>query len=477
MGTITVVGLGPGARKYLTCEAWETLLTAGEVWLRTAHHPIVAELPASLVLHAFDELYERAETFEEVYAAIVARLLELGQRAEGVVYAVPGHPRVGEATVSRLVQASREAGVPLRLVDGLSFVEPVLSALELDALDGLQIVDALELVSLHHPPLNPDFPALIAQVYSRAVASDLKLVLMNQYPDEHQVALVHAVGTASPAVVWLPLYEMDRQEVTALTTLYVAPLPPVSSFEGFQETIARLRAPGGCPWDRAQTHQSLRNNLLEEAYEVLAAIDAEDMQALREELGDLLLQIVLHAQIATEEGTFRMADVIGGIDAKIKRRHPHVWGARHVRDVKEVCANWEALKRQEREARGETQRSALDGVPKALPALAQAHAYGGRASRLGLELSAETTLTRVQQLLRELEGDPDERARYEGIGALLQMVANYARLLGVDPESALRDANRRFAARFRQLEAEARRRAVTLETLASEGGVEKLWQV
>ncbi len=176
MSQITIVGLGPGSVADLTRAAWQALEQVDEVWLRTLHHPVVADLPKICRLKGFDAVYERAERFADVYAEIAKRILELGLRDEGVVYAVPGHPLVGEATVTRILREAREAGIPVRIVNGLSFIEPALAALELDALDGLQVFDALDLVSLNHPPLNPDYPALIAQVYSRTVASDLKLV-------------------------------------------------------------------------------------------------------------------------------------------------------------------------------------------------------------------------------------------------------------------------------------------------------------
>jgi tetrapyrrole methylase family protein/MazG family protein len=488
MAHITVVGLGPGAEGALTREAWEVLGEAREVWLRTAHHPVVGRLPETLELHAFDALYEGSETFDEVYAAIVGRVLELGQRAEGVIYAVPGHPLVGEATVPRVLDGARRQGIPVRLVEGLSFVAPVVTALALsppkneapapsvDPLDGMQVADALDLLALHHPPFNPDLPALVGQVYSRSVASQLKLTLMNLYPDEHPVALVDAAGTRGSTVVWLPLYEVDRRPLSPLSSLYVPPLPYVAGLEGFQETIARLRAPGGCPWDREQTHRSLRTNLLEEAYEVLDALDAEDPEALREELGDLLLQVVLHAQIATEEGAFRMGDVIAGIDAKIKHRHPHVWGAVEVADAGEVSTNWEAIKRREREASDKGDRSLLDGVPAGLPALAQAYAYTDRVRRVGFEWpTSEESLQKVREELAEVQGAEGKEELAAEVGDLLMAVANWARRLGVDPESALREANRRFARRFQHIEGEARRRGVQLEALGVEEMV-RLWE-
>jgi len=479
MGTITIVGLGPGDPRHLTREAWGVLEGAGEVWLRTERHPTVAGLPAHLTLHSFDHLYEEAEDFTQVYDAIVGAVVRLGERPRGVIYAVPGHPLVGEATVVQILSRVEGAGVAVHVVAGLSFVEPTLTALRIDALAGLQICDAVELAARHHPPLNPDLPALVGQLYSPALAVDVKLTLMNQYPDDHGVVLVYAAGTPEQRVVHLPLYELDRRDdgdswgrLAHLVTLYVPPLPGVSSFEGVQDTITRLRAPGGCPWDREQTHESLRAGVLEEAYEVLAAIDAGDVQALQEELGDLLLQVLLHAQIATEGGEFKMAQVIATVDAKLKHRHPHVWGGRSVKGTQEVLQRWEELKREEK---GEA-RSVLDGVPAALPALQQADTYSRRAARVGFDWpEASGVADKIREEMAEVEAATGPEERAAELGDLLFAVVNWARWLRVDPEAALRKANARFAHRFRDVERLVRERGMDMTVLTTDE-LEALWQ-
>jgi tetrapyrrole methylase family protein/MazG family protein len=480
MGIISIVGLGPGDPRHLTREAWAVLEAADEVWLRTERHPTVGGLPPHLTLHTFDPLYEAAEDFSQVYEAIVAEVLRLARRPEGVVYAVPGHPLVGEATVRRVLAEAEATGLDARVVEGLSFVGPTLTALRVDMLAGLQLCDAVELAAGHHPPLNPDQPALVGQLYSRALAADVKLTLMNQYPDEHQVALVHAAGTPDERVVRLPLYALDRQDghndgggrIAHLTSLYVAPLPGVTSFEGFHETVAHLRAPDGCPWDREQTHESLRAGLVEEVYEALEAIDEGDVAALQEELGDLLLQILLQVQIATEEGEFNMAQVIAGIDAKLKHRHPHVWGERPVSGTQEVLQRWEQLKQEEKGK----ERSVLDGVPVALPALQQADAYSRRAARVGFDWSEPSGVAdKVREEMAEVEAAATPEEREAELGDLLFAVVNWARWLGVDPEAALRETNARFARRFRAMERMARERGLDM-TAATIDELEALWQ-
>ncbi len=476
MAQLTIVGLGPGDPDLLTRAAWETLREAHEVHLRTRVHPTVAHLPAGPTYQDFDGLYEQAEDFAAVYEGIVARLFALLKGGRDVVYAVPGDPLIGEGTVTRLLAACKEHGMAVRIVHGVSFIEPVLAALGVDGLDGLQLLDATELALATHPPINPDYPVLIAQLYSRSLASDVKLTLMNQYPDEFSVRLIHAAGTQAEQVELTPLYALDRSEgIAHLTTLYVPALQPgaITSFEGFQDTIARLRAPDGCPWDRKQTHQTLRTHLMEEAYEVLAALDAGAPDLLCEELGDLLLQIVLHSQIAVDEGEFRMADVIGRIDAKIKHRHPHVWGDLDVGgDPDQVLVNWEKLKAEERA--GE-EKGLLDGVPKALPALAQSHAYDTRAARVGFDWpNEEGVIAKVTEEFEEVCAASTPEERFWEIGDLLLVVAVWARWMGINPEDALREANVRFYRRFVHIEKSAREQGRALTDLSFEE-LDALW--
>lgn len=477
MGTITIVGLGPGDAKQLTREAWDVLEATSELWLRTDRHPTVSGLPEHLDVRSFDSLYDQAESFADVYGGIVRQLVDLGRRPEGIVYGVPGHPMVGEATVKAILYQSRDEGLDVRIVEGLSFVEPTLTALGVDALEGLQIVDAVEVADSHHPPLNPNLPAFVGQLHSRSVASAVKLALMNEYPDEHEVVLVHAAGTDMERVERCLLYQLDRpgvldEEVAHLTTLYVPILGEVASFEGLQQTVARLRSPDGCPWDREQSHESLRSGILEEAYETVSAIDRGDLEGLQEELGDLLLQIVLQAQIATEGGVFKMPDVIAGIDAKLKYRHPHVWGEEAVRDTGEVLQNWEMLKRAEKVDR----ESVLDGVPAALPALQQAHTFGERVARVGFDWpDVAGVRAKVHEEIAELEEASSPERQEAELGDLLFAVANWARWLGVEPETALRKANARFARRFASLERQARERDLDIAELSVDE-LEAFWE-
>ncbi|MEN8097505.1 MAG: SAM-dependent methyltransferase [Chloroflexota bacterium] len=348
---ITIVGLGPGDPQQITREAWNILSRADQIYVRTRHHPALVDI-AQERLVSFDHLYEKHPTFDSVYSAICSALLELAQDVPNVVYAVPGHPLVGEASVLLLLKEAAARATPTRIVEGISFIEPVLSALSLDALDGLLICDALDVASSLHPPFEPDRQVILGQLYDRQIASDVKLTLMNQYPASHPVALVHRAGMPDQTVEWLELYEMDRSPIDHLSSLMITPLEDRCSLSSFQETVAQLRGPEGCPWDQEQTHWSLKDDLAEEAAEVLEAISQQDLELLSEELGDLLFHIIIQCQIAAENGEFTTSDVIAGINSKLIRRHPHVFGDVKVESVEDAIENWQRIKRQE--GRGNT---------------------------------------------------------------------------------------------------------------------------
>ncbi|MCS6772881.1 MAG: nucleoside triphosphate pyrophosphohydrolase [Thermoflexales bacterium] len=484
---VVLLGLGPGDPALVTKEAWETLAAAHTVYLRTNRHPVVAALPPHLTVHSFDALYERSAHFDEVYRAVADTVLAHARAKPDseVIYATPGHPLVGEAASALILRRARQEGIAVHIVAGLSFVEPILETLALhadldpgllDPLAGLQVCDALEIAAAYHPPLNPDRPALIAQVYSRLVASDLKLVLMNQYPPGHPAWVVRATGDQRRCAS-VVLSELDHSDwFDHLTSVYLPPMPRPSSFEALQAVVAHLRAPEGCPWDREQTHESLRRTLLEETYEVLAAIDQGDIQALAEELGDLLLNVVMQAQIATEGEVFRMTDTIAHIIAKLKRRHPHVFGDAQAQTSSEVIAHWDAIKRQEKRDAGVHNPSALDGIAEALPALAFAQKVAHRADRAGFSWgSHEARLRKVREELEEILAARDDAHRAEEFGDLIFALANWADGYGIDLESAARQATQKFAQRFRALEQRVRAQGQDLKALPREQAL-ALWQ-
>ena len=334
----------------------------------------------------------------------------------------------------------------------------------------------MELSTAHVPAFPPDVPVLIAQIYSRLVASEVKMTLNAVFPDEHPVQLVHAAGTKDELIEELKLYEIDRSEhIGLLTSLYVPPLGEGTSFEAFQEIISHLRAPDGCPWDREQTHESLRTHLIEEAYEALEAIDSGDFGAIQEELGDLLLQIVLHSQIASEEGEFTVNTVIKGIYDKIIRRHPHVFGEVQLDGVTGVLQNWERLKEAERKDNGKEKKGLLDGVPLSLPALIQAQEYQDRAARVGFDWPVvDGVLDKVAEEIQEIKDATNEKELAEEIGDLFFALVNLARWKKIDAESALRETNLKFKRRFSYVEQSAKQKERSLSDMTLEE-MDALW--
>ncbi|MBV9280149.1 MAG: nucleoside triphosphate pyrophosphohydrolase [Chloroflexi bacterium] len=497
-GRLTVVGLGPGTWEMLTMEAIAVLEGAQEVYVRTAVHPSIEPIRAHLPLvtfHSFDRLYETLPTLDRVYEEVAGEVAALARRPGGVVYAVSGSPSVRETTVRLLLDRLRDV-VPVRLVQGVSMVEPVLAAAgETDAA-WIEVVDASEAALLGwanavgevagveerlpwRSPV-PTAPLIVSYLYDRHIASGVKLWLSNFYPDEHGVRLIHAPGRPEERCESIPLYELDhRTDVDHLTALYVPPLAEtqnVRTFAGLMELTRTLRAPGGCPWDREQTHASLKPHLLEETYEVLDALDVGDAGVLAEELGDLLFQITIHSQVAAEAGEFTIEDVIESIMRKLIGRHPHVFGDAQLGSAQEVREAWESFKQREKPKR----TSVLEQIPRGLPALPQSNLMQKRAASVGFEWPRlAAVVAKVEEELEELKREvdreaPKERQREE-FGDILFALVSVARHLRLDPEEALRLANRKFAARFQYVETRVTAMGRSLRDLSA-AELDALWE-
>ncbi|NLY37034.1 MAG: nucleotide pyrophosphohydrolase [Tissierellia bacterium] len=332
---LSIVGLGPGGLDQLSLGAFKALQEADKIYLRTAWHPAAQEL--ELPFQSFDWLYDEAEDFDSLYQEI-ARQIAKAAEIENVVYAVPGSPFVAEKTVEMLM------ALKPRVYPGASFLDVVCAALGIDFIRGLLIEDGLDDFKIL-----PSVDLLLVQVYKKEVASQVKLRLMEVYDDEHPVTIIGHAGTPEEKVTSVKLFELDRFEgFDHLTTLYIP--RNNKSPKGLGELyglMEKLLAPGGCPWDRAQTHQSLKPYLLEESYEVMEAIDQGDFEALEDELGDLLFQVVFHTALAAEQGYFSLEDVIEGSYEKIFSRHTHVFSSDEASNPEEVLDIWEKNKSKE----------------------------------------------------------------------------------------------------------------------------------
>ena len=471
---IFVVGLGPGPFSGVTLGAWQAMKRAadgGAILLRTREHPCVPELAEHFALSTCDDLYEVHADFADVYAAIAERVLQaaVARRSSGggaspVVYAVPGHPWVGERTTGLIGEGAASQNLRVEILGAESFIEPAFAAVGknlggVDAMDGAQIADAMLLARRHFPNVDVGTPLLVAQLFSRALASDLKLVLMNAYPAAHQVTVVRRAGTAQQETLSLSLTEIDRVEHDHLTSLYVPPVAEQGSIFDLLEVVAHLRAPEGCPWDREQTLPSLRGSLIDEAAEVVEAIDLDTIDAeadgldnsrhIAEELGDLLLNVVMLTQIAAEEERFQLADVARSITQKLIRRHPHVFGDMEIDGIGELYTNWDAIKAQEKAERGEV-TGPLDGIPAALPALEKARKLQSKARKAGL--------LDVDALLAEAAWLNERLADEEDLAEMLWQAVAVAKSRGWNAEDVLREYDVRFRAGAADVEAGVQRR-------------------
>ncbi|KRF28669.1 nucleoside triphosphate pyrophosphohydrolase [Paenibacillus sp. Soil787] len=490
---ITVLGLGTGDEDQLTLGVWKKLQLAAkeqaDLYLRTKDHPMVQMLNTNRIPYqTFDENYLAHQTFEQVYESIAEVLIQSAKtESSEVIYAVPGHPMVAEYTVQLLKQRCPSEGISLQIIGGESFLDQAFLRFGFDPIDGFQLLDA---TSLSRYTLNPQLHTVIGQVYDTLTASDLKISLMEAYPDDYRVVVGHSLGvTGEEQIIEVPLHELDH--VKGYGNLSLVWVPRSEQDELYYRTFGRLheivqvlRSPEGCPWDREQTHASLRKNLIEEAYEVLETIDEDDPEHMCEELGDLLLQVMLHAQIEEEIGTFTVYDVIAALNEKLIRRHPHVFGENKAEDADEALVNWNAMKAEEKRKKGidVTKQSVLDGVPRELPGLMKALKLQKKAATVGFDWSElEDVLNKVEEELTELHeaiakpSDTGAQDRLEELGDVLFSIVNVARFLKVDPEEAIAHTNRKFVQRFSYIEDQLRLKGLSFEqTDLSE--MENLWQ-
>ena len=339
----------------------------------------------------------------------------------------------------------------------------------IDPAAGVQVVGGRRLATVAFDPSLPvvlladaGSPSDQTTLPGRHARRGTHAVLSALYPSAHPVIRL-------PDRQPHPLHELDDDTLAGAHWLVPAldPVDNLASPHGMAAISARLRAPDGCPWDRGQTHLTLRPYLLEEAYETVDAIEHGTPADLAEELGDLLLQVILHAQFAAEAGAFDLTDVYRSIAAKIVRRHPHVFGGLEVDGVGQVLSNWETIKADERAERGKADQGAFGGVARALPALPASREIQERASALGWDWDEIGPVwEKVDEELAELRAATSDDERLHELGDVLFATVNLARWMKVDPEEALRAANHRWVARHRQVEQLAARRGVSLETLS-----------
>lgn len=426
-----IVGLGPGDGGSITIETF-SLLRETNVILRTKIHPTVEFLDEWGISYiSMDEYYEKSRDFEDVYKGITKKLVEYFKESSGeMTYCVPGNPMIAERSVTELISLCETEGIEYRVYPAVSFIDTILATLKRDPINGLLILDSID---LKEKGLNDQADTIITQVYNKRVASDVKLALSRYVDDEAEIIYIKSAGIRDEeSVRRIPLFELDRQEdVDHLTTIFIEKENIKRGFNDFKRTVDALREPDGCPWDREQTHESLKRFMIEEAYEAIDAVDRNDMDDLCEELGDVLLQVLLNSRIAEENGYFDIGDVIRGVDSKMISRHPHVFSGLKLDTSDEVLKNWEKIKKDEK---GKIELSEkLEQIPKSIPAFLRALEVAKKAATYGVKKKT------YDEALNDLRSDL-AKAGPESEDDMAKLLYNAAILsdsLGFEPETLL----------------------------------------
>ncbi|ARK21828.1 nucleoside triphosphate pyrophosphohydrolase [Sporosarcina ureae] len=477
MNKITVIGLGASDLEQLSLGTYRLLKEADHLYIRTEEHPVVAELRLEGVeMESFDSIYEANDSFEAVYQQIVDKLLEMSAH-QPITYAVPGHPLVAERTVQLLIEKERTGEIELHIAGGSSFLDPIFTALRIDPIEGFQLLDGTD---LKRDDVRMDQHVLIGQVYDAFIASDVKLSLMEKYPDHHVVTIVTSAGSQDEKLTEVPLFELDRTvTLNNLTTVYVPPIldneQRLKEWSSFREIIAILRGPDGCPWDREQTHESLKRYLIEESFELIQAIDEEDDDAIIEELGDVLLQVFLHAQIGEDNGYFTMEDVLETVAAKMIRRHPHVFAQAKADTTDEVLTNWQAIKDQEKPQTS----TLLEGQERLASSLLTSYNYQKTAAKVGFDWpSIQGAFDKFQEEWQEFQEEVHNggvEQQLDELGDVLFTIVNIARFLKISPEEAMWHTNKKFKSRFQFVEQSVKQGSGSFEDYTLEE-LEEFWQ-
>ncbi|WP_138419996.1 nucleoside triphosphate pyrophosphohydrolase [Aquibacillus sediminis] len=463
--TIEVIGLGAGDIDQLPLGLYRKLKAyQGNIHVRTLDHPVVSSLQEEGVsFFSYDSVYESFDDFPSVYEEIVRQLKEQAAQ-EYIIYVVPGHPMLAEKTVQLLLE---QQDIEVNILGGQSYLDDLFTVLGIDPIEGFQFVDG---TSFKRNELQYRQHIVFCQVYDGWIASEVKLTLLEDLPPEYPITIVEAAGSKQESIKTIPLVELDQTaKLSNLTSIYV---PPVADdqlnhqFSRLREVIAILRSPNGCPWDRKQTHESLRKYLLEEAYEFIEAVNKQDDDGMIEEIGDVLLQVMLHSQIGEDEGFFTIDDVIKTLTDKMIRRHPHVFGNVEVDTSNDVITNWEQIKQQEK---GEQTQSLLDKVPSELPELLRAEELQKKAAKVGFDWNDSTPIwNKIKEEMDEVQealevGEQDEVEKE--FGDVLFAIVNLARYYKVNPEISLQRTNGKFKARFQYIEEQLSKQNLSFDQL------------
>jgi tetrapyrrole methylase family protein/MazG family protein len=452
MNTVQIIGLGAGTVEDLTVKAHNALRENIPTFARTDRHPIIGELRKEIPIKSFDDYFEKYESFDVVYEKITESVAELAKQHGKINYCTAGSPYYGDIVTKKLIDEYKDE-INIIIIDGMSFLDKCIKLSGHSDYKSIAVLDCLEAdeFSFDINSFN-----IVTQVYDEEIASGLKLKLMEIYPDTSGVLIIDVL---EENVKKIPLYLLDQEKKYGFST-YICILPieisknTVYNVNNLCRIVKVLRGPDGCPWDKKQTHNSIRQHVIEEAYEVVDAIDNDDIDNLVEELGDLLFQVVFHAELGSEEGYFNINDVLTNVCKKMYSRHPHVFGDVKADNADEALKSWESSKQKEKNLNTYTDN--LKNVPKALSPLSRSYKIQKRAAEVGFDWpDVEGAILKIKEELLEfiVEYDKNDSDKMEAeFGDLLFALVNMARFLKINPDVALNRTINKFIDRFEYIE-------------------------
>ncbi len=457
MNTVQIIGLGAGGLDDLTVRAHNALNENIPTFVRTERHPIINELKKSIKIESFDNFFEKYDTFDKVYEKITDNIVELSKQYKKINYCTAGSPYYGDVVTKKLLSEYRDR-INIIIIDGMSFLDKCIKLSGYSDYKSIKVVDCLEADEFS---FDVNSMNIITQIYDEELASSIKLKLMETYPDS---SLVLNIDVLEEKVEKIPLYMLDQEKKYGFSTYFcIMPIDiskkTVYNIDNLLRIVKVLRGPDGCPWDMKQTHQSIRQHVIEEAYEVVDAIDNDDIDNLIEELGDLLFQVVFHAELGSEEGYFNFSDILTRLCDKMYFRHPHVFGDIKVKDADEALQSWEASKGKQKNLNTYTDN--LKDVPKSLSTLSRSYKIQKRAAEVGFDWpDADGAIIKIKEelfeFIEEYKKQDSEKMENE-FGDLLFALVNFARFININPDVALNKTINKFINRFEYIENHAKK--------------------
>ncbi len=452
MNTIQIIGLGAGSIEDLTIKAHKALQENIPTYARTERHPIIQDLRENIDIKTFDDYFEKYESFDEVYEKIKETIIESSKQNEKINYCTAGSPYYGDIVTKKLIDEYKDE-INIIIIDGISFLDKCIKLSGYSDYKSIGILDCLEADEFS---FDVNSFNVVTQVYDLEIASQLKLKLMEIYPDDAAVLIIDVL---EENVKKIPLFMLDQEKKYGFSTYFcILPIEfskkTVYNVNNLCRIVRILRGPDGCPWDKKQTHNSVRQCVIEEAYEVVDAIDNDDQDNLVEELGDLLFQVVFHSELGSEEGYFNINDVVNNVCNKMYSRHPHVFGNVKADNVDDALKTWEVSKQKEKNLNSYTDN--LKNVPKALSTLSRSYKIQKRAAEVGFDWPNEQgSILKIKEEILEFieEFDKNDLEKMEDeFGDLLFALVNFARFVKINPDIALNKTINKFINRFEYIE-------------------------